>query len=414
MDHARAGEAAEPIVLMRLVERIGLSIVVLAVVAGSLACGGRLVRDAREGRRMFADGHCEDALRKFDPVIEAGAADGRVLFEAHSCEMETGGDPDRIKMLQDQAIEKLLADVQSGAGEVVDYHYLAALQYGAGLAVEGGATGLEAIRKFTHLQELVEGTRPAAAAAGDPGEAGGEPDDAGAEGPPPAAADFFHFAELYELMHRQDLSMKYYQRAAAEFDDQPSPPAAWLARSLAGAAPADLASRDFETAAARIDRARELIPDIEIDPMVEGMAMMGANRFEEAEAAWNRVLAPAGLVLECQLRAALAMKAEKFGRLPKKGPTGLPLDQYTDEQIETFILELADELEDFRKTFIPGWRVKTDSPAKQMSETERNARLGAMRRTEKKFLALHLEYLLRGHPLHPFANSHGYVDLLRF
>jgi hypothetical protein len=208
--------------------------------------------------------------------------------------------------------------------------------------------------------------------------------------------------------------MQFYHRAATDFEQLPDPPTAWFAMSLAEAARADLDAREFETAAGKIDRARQLMPDITVDPMVEGLTMMGARRYDEAEAAWGRILQPADLVLECQMRAALAKKARRFKRLPKKGPTGLPLGEYSDEEIETAILEQVEEMREYRETFIPGWRVKADSPANQLSSMERDTLLKGMRRAESKFLALHLEYLLRGHSLQPFANRNGYPELLRY
>lgn len=228
-----------------------------------------------------------------------------------------------------------------------------------------------------------------------------------------SAPDRYHLGSLYGLMRREDLGMKIFRRAVEGFEAMDSPPRAFYTRALIGAARADAADRDFASAAARIDRAREMNPEVPVDPMVEGMAMLGTGRFAEAEKAWYRVLEPVELVQESQIRARLSKRCGEYKTLPEDGPTGRKLQEYTDQEIETAIRELVPQMREFRKTFPPGWRNRKDSPPHRLKESERETLLRGMRKTEREFLALNREYLFRGHPLSPLAHHDAYVDLLR-
>ncbi|MEE8183745.1 MAG: hypothetical protein V3T95_00400, partial [Acidobacteriota bacterium] len=111
--------------------------------------------------------------------------------------------------------------------------------------------------------------------------------------------------------------------------------------------------------------------------------------------------------------ASLAKKAQKHPRLPKKGPTGMMLEKYTDLEIETAILELVPELHQFRTTFPIGWKRNQASPALKLEETERKSLLKSKRQTEGRFISLNLEYALRDKQLWEFSSSNGYIDLIR-
>lgn len=352
----------------------------------ALSCAGtRLAEQADRGRALYADGLCAEALRELTPLLESRAPDGRVLFEAFDCMERSGeGNQEARDALRLRAVESLRKAVAGEKAGVAHYHYLTALQYRGGSSAEGAQTGLAAIRKYSEKPDAEM-----------------------------SAVDRYHLGSLYGLMRREDLGMSVFRRAAEGFEAMDSPPRAFYARALVGASRADAADRDFSAAAARIDRAREIDPQIPVDPMVEGMAMMGAGRFAEAEKAWYRVLEPAELVQESQIRARLCKHCADYKTLPENGPTGRKLEEYTDQEIETAIVELVPQMREFRKTFPPGWRNRKNTPAHRLKESERETLLRGMHKTEREFLALNREYLFRGHPLFPLAHRNAYVDLLR-
>lgn len=373
-----------------MLKRSILIVFVFPLVAGIFSCTGpRIQEQVARGRQLMAEGKYSEAFSELDGVVQTGKADGRILFEAYDCLRRTAGDPARMEELRQAGMEKLEKAVQEEDSEVTDFYYFASLQYDAGSPVEGAKTGLDAVQRFL----------------GPPGSGAG---------PGLSALEYYQLGEIYHLMHREDLGEEVFAKAAGAYQEMETPPVDLFARSLVEAAKGDLRKREYGEAAEKIDRARTIDSEVSIDPLAEGLIMMGARRFKDAETAWHRVLEPADLILECQIRAAVARKSARYKNLPTRGPTGLDLAEYNDEQIETNILELVVELREFKKIFIPGWKRKPSSPAFQLTEDQRKSQLAGMRKVEKKFLALHREYLLRDNSLQAFASRNRYRDLLRY
>ena len=363
-----------------------LTAIIAGFCAGLMACSGQRITDpAEKARQLYAEGKFGEAFREYQQILDGGGQEeGTLLYQAYDCLRELGAEPVRMAELQSMALERLEEVIQKEEAGLEEYYYLASLLYQTGKPVEGAQTGLTAIQKFLDSQ-----------------------------GHQLTGVEYFQLGRLYDLMHRRDLSLGLYRQAMVKFSEQESPPAAYVAVSLAQTAGADLEKRDYVAAAEKIARARDLLPDVYVDPYREGMILMGAHRFEEAVNALYQILGPAERVQESQLRAKLAKKAQKHRRLPEKGPTGMMLEKYTDLEIETAILELVPELHQFRTTFPIGWKRNQASPALKLEETERKSLLKSKRQTEGRFISLNLEYALRDKQLWEFSSSNGYIDLIR-
>ncbi len=327
----------------------------------------RAKKELRKADQLYFDKKFDEALRSYLAAYDRGCQDGVTSYKIAYCYMKTG-DNEKEKEFLDIATASLQNE-SSQTPSLENHFYLANCYINLGKKDDA----IEASKKTTELYEN------------------------GALGKLKDATSFFRIGKVYIDAGNLEKAIEHYRKAYLLSEKEKAFPIEYKKMILQRLAPYDYKARYFERAL------EEFSGLIEIDPRYDGAyfylatTAMNLERYEEAEAAWKKVI-ELGLPDsdEAQYNHRIARAAFEESPLPDAYGREKKFKEMTDEEIEAAIVEISQN----------GMSLKQETSEKR---EDLQAIADELKKTRKLFIAACSEYIARGLLIRESAITKGFA-----
>jgi tetratricopeptide (TPR) repeat protein len=347
---------------------------VLAAAAILLAtCNGRRgpATAADPGQTLYSQGNCTEALPIMEKAAET-AKSGTLLYKIGYCKGAAGG-------AQAEGRKKLWADARPLLEQEI--------------AAPDGAT-LERLYYLTVIcsdQLQLEPMGKYARQAVDTFEKGPDPNKLTGD-------DWFRLGRLHDFLQEASEGEAAYRRAVSAYGKTPAANPSYHALALVQVANQEFTDHHYVDAADDYTQALKLVPSLnQVRPFQNGVALLGAGRFDEAVTAFGLDREPK-TVTESQYAADIARKAKEAGGLVKADADGTPIDGMPTDGLDARIKEAG-------KAFRAAREKNSWKPGDTLSAEVATA--------QRRFISLLRERLLQTGEVQEFCLKEGVADLVR-